>query len=306
MQRQVERDSMRPDYFVAGFYKCGTTTLYDILKMHKDILVSEEKENDFFMHEKLYKRGIEWYEQRYYSGVEKKEGQIVLEINPHLSGDKDAAKRLKRYYAQGTKILFILRNPVKMFYSHFKFNMQLGEEPWKYTLYTVRHGFSKAFDKYLSEKPSAYKLFEHYYSEQIRTYIKCFGKDNVHCVFLEDMKEDTRTFFEDIFDFFEICYDENIDYSMHSNQTETMPVNIFKLKLYAYFRRIRKKCPQCIQDSEQLDRVQNYLYRVYDGKSIRKNNQMSEWAKNRLQQGYSAEKRRVESITGRKLDQIWW
>ncbi len=297
---------MRPDYFVAGFYKCGTTTLYDILKMHKDILVSEEKENDFFMDEKLYKRGIKWYEQKYYDGIVKKEGQIVLEINPHLSGDKDVAKRLRRYYPQGTKILFILRNPVNMFYSHFRFNMQLGEESWKYTWYTVRHGFSKAFDKYLNEKPNAYKMFEYHYSGQIAAYIKYFGVDNVHCVFLEDLREDRKAFFKDIFDFFGVCYDENLDYSVHSNQTETMPANIFKLKLYAYFRRIRKKCPQFIQDSEKLDKVQDYLYKVYDGRCVKKDNQLSMWAKRKLQRDYSAEKRRVEKMTGRKLNRIWW
>lgn len=296
----------RPDFFVAGFYKCGTTTLYDILRKHKDILVSEEKENDFFMDEKLYKKGIEWYEHKYYSGIVKRKGQIVLEINPHLSGDRNVAKRLKRYYPQGTKILFILRDPVKMFYSHFKFNMQLGEEPWKYTLYTVRYGFSKAFDKYLEEKPDSYKMFEHHYSGQIATYIKYFGVDNVHCVFLEDMKENKKSFFINIFDFLGVCYDENIDYSLHSNQTEIMPDNILKLKLYAYFRRIRKKLPQFIQESEILDKVQECLYKVYDGRYVQKDNQLSMWAQKKLQRDYSAEKRRIEKITGRKLDQIWW
>ncbi len=298
---------MRPDYFIAGFYKCGTTTLYDVLKQHKDIVVSKEKENDFFMDEKLYGKGIKWYEDRYYGDLQKSDGQVVMEINPHLTGRKGTAERMKRYYPYGTKILFVMRDPVKMFYSHFRFTLQLGMMPLDTTCYTVRYGFSKAFDRYLRRSPYAYKEYEHHYSEQLEEYIKCFGRENVHCMFLEDMQKDISAFYLELYDFFGLRSDDHIDLNVHSNETNAMPTNVIMLKTYAMFRKWRRSGPECIWEGESpfLDKIQEHLYRVYD-KSIVMDQNMSRRTEKKLHRRFDNEKRRIELITECRLDDRWW
>lgn len=300
-------DKVKPDCFVAGFYKCGTTTLYDVLKQHKDIIVSAEKENDFFMDERLYHKGIKWYENRYYGGMKKLEGQIVMEVNPHLSGRKGTARRLRRYYPRDTKILFIIRNPVKMFYSHFRFAMQLGMMPYDDTCYAVKYGFSKAFDRYLNKLPYAYKSYEYHYSEQIREYIECFGNENVHCMFMEDLQQDARSFYTELFDFFGLNFDNNINYNIHSNETNAIPTNVIKLKAYAIFRKWRKACPECMWEGQNffMDKIQHYLYGVYD-KSIAMDSNMSKKTEKKLQKGFYYEKKRIERILECNLDDKWW
>lgn len=298
---------MKPDYFIAGFYKCGTTTLYDVLRQHKDIIVSMEKENDFFMDEKLYHKGVKWYEDKYYGGLQKSAGQVVMEINPHLTGRTGTAYRIKRYYPQGTKILFIMRNPVKMFYSHFRFSMQLGMMPIEDMYYAVKFGFAKAFDRYLKRMPYAYKSYIHHYSKQIQEYIDCFGNKNVHCMFLEDMQKDIISFYLELYNFFGLDFDDNVNYNIHSNETNAMPTNIVLLKAYAIFRKWRKNGPECIWEGESsfLDKIQDYLYRVYD-KSIAMNSEMSIKTEKRLQIEFNSEKKQIEKILGYKINDRWW
>ena len=298
---------MRPDYFIAGFYKCGTTTLYDVLSQHKDIIVSNEKENDFFMDERLYGKGINWYEDKYYSGLTRSEGQVVMEINPHLSGRKGTAYRIKRYYPQGTKILFIMRNPVKMFYSHFRFSMQLGMMPFEDTCYAVEHGFSSAFDQYLKKWPDAYKSYTRHFSVQIQEYIECFGSESVHCMFLEDMQKNANLFYSELYDFFGLDFDDSINYNVHSNETNAMPTNVIMLKAYAALRKWRKSGPECRWEGQSvfLDKIQAYLYRVYD-KSIPMESKMNVRTEKKLQRGFDCEKKRIETIVGYKLDDKWW
>lgn len=296
---------MRPDCFIAGFYKCGTSTMYDILKQHKDIVVSTEKENDFFMKQQLYKKGIEWYEKTYYANLERKPGQIVMEINPHLAGKSGTAARIRKYYPADTKVMFIMRNPVKMYYSHFKFSMQLGKYPLGETVYCAQNGFSKAFDRYLKKYPNNYKHFENMYSRQITEYINCFGKENVHCVFLEDMISDQRKFFEEVFEFFGLEYDENINYNVQACASEAMPIHAIWLKVYAAFKNFRESFPLKWRDIFIFRVLHKLLYRVYD-KCSDENVQMSKNAERRLKKYFYKEKCRIENLVGYKLDEKWW
>lgn len=297
---------MRPDYFIAGFYKCGTTTLYDILKQHRDILVSSEKENDFFMNEKLYRKGIKWYENKYYNGIEKKPGQVVLEINPHLSGAPKTAQRLKKYYPNGTKILFIMRNPIDMFYSHFKFSMQLGFYSWSDTKYCVQNGFSKAFDRFLKKYPEEITYFENKYSRQIKEYQRTFGEENIHCMFLEDMKRNNEAFLKELLDYFGIPWDETLTLSLKSNVSDAMPVHYTMLKCYAFVRKYYRKIPEeyiCLKRLMGL--IVNLLYHVYDKRNA-DYTQMSKSAERQLRKKFAREKCRIENITKVKLQDIWW
>ena len=131
----------RPDCFVAGFYKCGTTSLYMILKQHKNILVSDEKENYFFRNSATYEKGITWYEKHYYDFEKRSNKDIIVEVNPGLSEVSGTASRLSKFYSPDTPIIFILRNPVDWLYSHFRFEIRRGAFPLKDIYFCKKHFF---------------------------------------------------------------------------------------------------------------------------------------------------------------------
>ena len=109
------------DFVVAGFQKCGTTTLYEILRQNRHIFLPEEKETYFFSDDRLYGRGMGYYYNRFYKDVQ--ENQIVGTVDPTFVFYMD---RMQKKLGKEVKYIFILRNPVKMVFSFYKMLLQMG------------------------------------------------------------------------------------------------------------------------------------------------------------------------------------
>jgi hypothetical protein len=56
---------MLPNLIIIGAMKCATTSLHYYLNLHPEILMSEEKQLDFFISELNWNKGIEWYESNF-------------------------------------------------------------------------------------------------------------------------------------------------------------------------------------------------------------------------------------------------
>lgn len=62
----------RPDFICIGFQKCGTTSLYDLLKQHSRVYLTEDVKEPMFYRVPLVRRilGASWYEKRYFGNYE--------------------------------------------------------------------------------------------------------------------------------------------------------------------------------------------------------------------------------------------
>ena len=56
---------MLPTFLIIGSQKAGTTTLYNVFKRHPQIYMSGTKEINFFFHDHLYKRDIDFYKKHF-------------------------------------------------------------------------------------------------------------------------------------------------------------------------------------------------------------------------------------------------
>lgn len=116
--------SSGPDFMIIGFMKCGTTSLYDYMLQHPQILPASQKEIMFFNDEKLFNLGTDWYLSNF--------PPIPDEIN-YLTGEASTlyvhysliAQRLRDSFPK-TKLIVILRNPVDQAISHYFFNFKQG------------------------------------------------------------------------------------------------------------------------------------------------------------------------------------
>lgn len=231
---------MKPNVLCVGFAKCGTTTLYDIMKQHPEIYLSNIKEPIYYGDKELCNRGFAWYLKRYYP--KKVQEKIIMEINPIIGRDVPA-KKIFEDFGKNIKIIFMIRNPIDRLYSEFKMNLVDGT-----CFENVKDNFSdstsKLFQKWVdinfkkinnsvirSKKYSTDFCDSGEYYEKIKDYIEIFGKNNVKIIFFEDFVKDQKKVCEDIYKFINVSSLNNFNYNIHSNNGDRIPRNKITIKL---------------------------------------------------------------------------
>lgn len=125
---------MLPTFLVIGSQKAGTTSIYNVLKKHPQIFMPETKEINFFFHEYLYSRGIEFYELYFNS----EKSDVIGEASPGYICHPEAPRRIKKHLPN-VKLILTVRNPIDRAYSQYYDNRrQLSEtRPFHQTLFTA-------------------------------------------------------------------------------------------------------------------------------------------------------------------------
>ena len=121
----------RPDFLIIGAQKGGTTSLYDFLMQHPQMLPASAKEVHYFSYR--HARGELWYRRRFPSRnrvlqTSKKLRLSVKtgEASPSYLLYPDAAQRAHRFMPRG-KFIVLLRNPVDRAYSQYQMNRNKKE-----------------------------------------------------------------------------------------------------------------------------------------------------------------------------------
>lgn len=97
-----------PDFIIAGASKCGTSSLYNYLSRHPQILLSHKKELDFFWQH--FDRGIDWY-LAHFPTISDRDDFITGEATPNYLRFPLVAKRIQET-CPDTKLIILLRNPI--------------------------------------------------------------------------------------------------------------------------------------------------------------------------------------------------
>ncbi len=184
---------MKHSFVCLGFPKCATTTLDSILRQHPQIKLPCHKETLFFEREDLYRRGISWYESRYY-GHSKSESfdKIYGEINPRNIGNGNCEKNVIKTFGEEVKLIYIIRNPVDALFSWFR---NLTESATLYERCKDNVITENSFDDYVnsflySQKREDFRYrmgFAQYkYGCHLATALKYVPIENVYVVLFED------------------------------------------------------------------------------------------------------------------------
>lgn len=106
-----------PDFIVLGAMRAGTTTLYELLASHDEIGMSREKETDFFIVEKNWRLGFEWYAQQFDG-----RGRMLGEASPNYAMAADFAGVPERIAEAlpDCRFIFIVRDPVARAISQYR------------------------------------------------------------------------------------------------------------------------------------------------------------------------------------------
>ena len=194
----------KPNFFIVGSMKSGTSTLHSILSLHPDVFMSEPKEPSFFVcHEDLKRLWPEMAKQKYsfdetsYLELFRNAGdsRIVGESSsnytklPHAPG---VAKRISEF-SPGAKILYVIRNPVGRTISHYWHAVK-------------REGETRSIDEAIKSDPIYLDVSN--YARQIQEYMNYFEKDNIRVITLEEYSKSPADTMKGIFNWLGI--DDNV------------------------------------------------------------------------------------------------
>ncbi len=189
----------RPNLFIVGAPKSGTTLLYHFLNNHPQAFMSEPKETNFFSYvpikkQKLYYdaekiQTLEQYEQLFSEAKDRKvlgEGSVSYLFYPNVAHD------LFQYNPQAN-IIVLLRNPAERALSHFLMDSRLG---------FIQDSAEDIFYK-KSKHKNAHLWFQQVfelglYSTQLKRYFEYFPEKQIHIFFYDEIKKDTNAFFQEV------------------------------------------------------------------------------------------------------------
>ena len=115
----------RPDFVVIGAMKCGTSTLFERLRQHPQIVPSHRKEVHFFdLH---YEAGERWYRAQFPYTWNVPQGAISGEASPFYLLCPPIAERIHAFNPN-MRLIALLRDPVERAISHYFHALRSGKE----------------------------------------------------------------------------------------------------------------------------------------------------------------------------------
>src|SRR5262245_23487023 len=107
----------KPDFFIVGAPKCGTTAMNDYLQVHPEIFIPAKKEIHFFGADLQFLKGGRVTEQEYLTYFFPAQGEKrVGEASVWYLYSQHAAAEIQAF-SPTARIIIMLRNPVDMMYS---------------------------------------------------------------------------------------------------------------------------------------------------------------------------------------------
>lgn len=202
----MARKTQKPNFFIVGAQKAGTTSLYYYFKQHPQIFMPERiKEPCYFRgdHRSFEPAPPLAEEAARYTGLftGAKGCKAIGEASvDYLYYSKKSAINIKQYEPHA-KIIIVLRNPVDRAYSNYIWALKEGKESvWS---------FREALDLEKERKEQGVGSVWHYkskgfYASQVQGFLDAFGADQVKIFLYEDLKNDVAGVCRALFDFLEV------------------------------------------------------------------------------------------------------
>ncbi len=200
-------DRAKPNFFIVGAPKCGTTSLHEYLQRHPDVFMPYYKEPHFFGSD-LEGTRFEQFRgrpERYLKLFNDARGaRRIGESSPWYLVSQRAAAEIHAYDPDA-KIIIMLRNPVDMMYSMWSQFRYSGNEQ----IARFEDALAAEADRRAGERirRAAHCLTGLQYrqvarfSPQVERYFEQFGRENVLVLIFDDFAADTATAYQSALEF---------------------------------------------------------------------------------------------------------
>ncbi|NOZ47017.1 MAG: sulfotransferase [Chlorobi bacterium] len=219
----------KPNLFIVGAAKAGTTSLYRILEASADVYHSPVKEPNFFsadikpeLFSHTYKKQSSLNEKKYFAKVPLGNKQLAFIRNEDYYKQLFEASKKEKYRAEsstsylysavaakniynynpGSKIIILLRNPVERAFSHYLMALRYG--------FTTL-SFKEALEKDIQKEKKGWGISELFielgeYYKQVKRYYEVFPKENIGVFLFDELEKNPEAFYQSIFKFLNISF----------------------------------------------------------------------------------------------------
>lgn len=193
----------KPNFFIAGAPKCGTSALYVYLKAHPQIFMPEVKEPEYFAEDILGERRTISSWEAYQRLFENVNGETRLgEASTAYLSSPVAAHRIHAFNPSA-QIIIMVRNPVDLLYAFHSQLLTNGHE--KITRFSDA---LEADERHSPGKPGGarnrvaltYRQIASL-SGQIARYFNIYGREKVRVIVFDDFKSDTEGVYKETLEF---------------------------------------------------------------------------------------------------------
>ncbi|MFZ5857532.1 MAG: sulfotransferase family protein [Chloroflexota bacterium] len=232
-----------PDFLVVGTQKGGTTSLFNYLIQHPQVLSPLRKELKFF--DSNYFRGLSWYRAHFPLRSKLRAAQALTgEASPYYMYHPTAPERIHAALPS-VKLIAILRNPVDRAYSHYQHMVRVKREDLTFEQALEAESDRLAGEAEKIAADASYPQYRHIqysylergrYAEQLQTLFRLFPKENILILKSEDLYAEPAKVMETSFSFLGLPF--------HMGQYEVFKQGTYKggmdsvtrQKLVEYFR----------------------------------------------------------------------
>ena len=219
---------MKVGIFIVGTPKAGTTSLHHYLNEYPEILMSSEKEPDYFSDKEIFQQGLYYGESRidslikYNNLFSKRDKEKFLgEASVSYLFYPKVSERISVYNSE-SKIIIMLRNPIDRAFSHYLMDYRLG---------LTSKSFEEEFKNQESLNFQQYFLLGNYYN-QVKKYLEVFDTENVHIIWYSDFKQNAEKELQKVINFIGLNSDFKVDFNKVHNSF-SMPKNNMIRKIYS-------------------------------------------------------------------------
>ncbi|MFQ5604278.1 MAG: sulfotransferase [bacterium] len=220
-----------PNLIVIGAMKCGTSSLHQYLSLHPQICMSKIKEPAFFIKERNWVKGVEWYKS-----IFEYHAPIMGESSTSYTKDPTFKGVPERMFSivPDAKLIYLVRDPLKRIVSH-------------YIHMVVHYGEKRSIEEAICEDHiNQYISYSKYYSQLVK-FLEYYSLENLLLINFDDFVANTKDTMGKIFNFLNLdCQYDEKNYSKVHNQTikKRIPNKLkLNLKNVRGFNRIEKIVP---------------------------------------------------------------
>ena len=237
----------KPNLFIVGAPKCGTTFLYYYLKQHPEIFFPQFKEPHFFGSDLIRKNGAYNLNLNEYQNLFNSDKKIIGEASTFYIFSKNSAKEIYNFNPKA-KVIIMLRDLVDLVHSiHSQFVFS-GDE----TIENFEEALNMENKRIKGEKIPTQttvvnKLF--YTSnilalpKNINSFISYFGVENIKFILLDEIKNKPEELYLEVLKFLDVDLDVDLPDFKVININKTYKSKLIRnfIKQYALpLERIRK------------------------------------------------------------------